>query len=144
MDNQAGVEERLVEHARGGLLPRKDLSGGVCSVKLKNPLCGDEVTYSGVITANNTLSVSAEVAGCFVCKVAASIVAGELEGAVAELVESRLQSFRNEFTAGSDTSLQGDLSLLFRFRDYPQRVKCVLLPVDVASKLLQALSKNGA
>lgn len=143
MDSSEALEERLIEHAKGLLLPDHKLTGNVCSVKLKNPLCGDEVTYSGVVATDARLSLAVEVSGCFVCKVAASIVANELIAHMLDEGECRLNLFRRGYL-GEPAVIEGDLALLYRFKGYPQRTKCVLLPVDVATKLIHHLRAQGS
>jgi nitrogen fixation NifU-like protein len=98
-----------------------------------NPFCGDEVTLQikindeGMVTAVSSVSQ-----GCSIVQASASMMAELMEGKTLEQLMGLSRRFRS-FMQGDPVEEGkvaglGDLEALQVVRQYPVRIKCVLLP----------------
>ncbi len=114
-----------------------------------NPFCGDEVTLQikindeGMVTAVSSVSQ-----GCSIVQASASMMAELMEGKTLEQLMGLSRRFRsfmqvNPVEEGKVAEL-GDLEALQVVRQYPVRIKCVLLPwLALEEGIEQASSDDG-
>jgi nitrogen fixation protein NifU and related proteins len=95
-----------------------------------NPLCGDRLTVYVRVEGDVIQEAAFEGVGCAIATASASLMTESVAGrTVADVVAllSRLQRMVTATTSESPDDL-GTLSVLAGVREYPVRVKCVMLP----------------
>ncbi len=98
-----------------------------------NPFCGDRVTLRLKLDdVGAVIQVSAWSEGCSIIQASASMMADALRGKTLEELDGLARRFRGimqgKASAGEVTGPLGDLEALQVVRQFPVRIKCVLLP----------------
>lgn len=110
-----------------------------CYFTLANPLCGDEVTfYLQLNDIGQVEEIKFKSKGCFICKATAAALSKFSDKKNGTKVLELIESFRSEFISGQAASEEiAEFQLLNKLRNYPTRVKCVLLPFETLAGALK-------
>lgn len=108
-----------------------------------NPLCGDELTFHIQLDGDRLAKVRFHGVGCAISQAAASMLAGQLEGATMTQAGRIIEAMKTLLQGGEpDRALDlGDLEALAGVRKFPVRVKCAALSWNVVE---QGLAQHGA
>jgi nitrogen fixation NifU-like protein len=120
----------IVEH---GKTPRNHgaLAGATHGATMHNPLCGDEVTVSVILSDGKLDDVRFESRGCVLSRASASLMTERVRGhapGFALALGHALEAFVSGPPTDGGAALLGDLTVFEGVRDYPSRVSCVTLP----------------
>jgi nitrogen fixation NifU-like protein len=114
-----------------------------------NPFCGDEVTLQIKLDGEGRVAAVRSVSqGCSIVQSSASMMAELMEGKTLEQLMGLSRRFRS-FMQGDPVEEGkvaglGDLEALQVVRQYPVRIKCVLLPwLALEEGIEQASSDDG-
>ncbi|HSH09669.1 MAG TPA: SUF system NifU family Fe-S cluster assembly protein [Oceanipulchritudo sp.] len=95
-----------------------------------NPLCGDEIKVSLVLSGDRIEKIHFQGQGCAISKASASMMTEAISGkrveearAIAERVISALKPYGEDLVLERD----GDLAALLGVRKFPARIKCATL-----------------
>jgi len=139
-DLRALYQEVILDHAKN---PRnaRAVEHHSCSARGNNPMCGDRVTVTARLSAENRLEdVAFEGKGCAISIASASMMTEALAGQDVEAVKALFTAVHDLCTGKSEPetvkqSLPGDtaqlidkLASLSGVRQFPVRVKCATLP----------------
>ncbi len=107
-------------------------------VTLSNPVCGDEVTFFVLTGADGLIEqIRFTTKGCFICKATAAALSKLSEKKEKTEIYKLIEKFRTEFVSGAeDSSGVLEFQILHQLRNYPTRTKCVLMPFEALSSLL--------
>lgn len=126
MDHEL-YQEVLLQYARR---PRNfgPLESPTHAAEGYNALCGDEISVA--LRMENGLVSEAKFTGssCAVCTASACIMTGEVKGMSPEEVCKLAGSFRELARGGNAQGLSEKIRVLERVSQFPQRVKCAVLP----------------
>ena len=126
MDNEL-YQAVLMQHSKQ---PRNfgPLEGATHTADGHNALCGDEISVA--LRIENGAVADAKFTGhaCAICTASASIMTGEVKGLTCEQVQALAGNFRLLVKDGSGPDLPKKLQVLSGVHQYPQRVKCAVLP----------------
>ncbi len=115
-----------------------------------NPLCGDQLTLSGVLEHGRLTDIRFEGHGCAISQSAASMLTQIVKGKTIEELKHLTTLYKamfgvevegdktNAVTASEPSEELGDLVALEGVKKYPVRIKCALLS---ANTLLEMISK---
>jgi len=97
-----------------------------------NPICGDRVSLQIVISSDIISDIKFQGEGCAISQASASLMTAHLKGLALSEAESLMAQFRTLFTAEAEAHnpALGELEALKQVRQYPVRIKCVLMPWD--------------
>lgn len=140
MDNEL-YQEVLLQYARR---PKNfgPLESCTHAAEGFNALCGDEISVA--LKMENGLISEAKFTGasCAVCTASACIMTGEVKGKSREEVCRLAGSFRELARGGGEAdTIPEKLRVLERVSQFPQRVKCAVLPWET---MVSALGKPVA
>ena len=97
-----------------------------------NPFCGDDVDIKMKLDENGRVSdISIFSNGCSIIQASASIMGENVTGMTLDEIGSLYETFRLSMSNAApeiDNSIVGSLKALQTVRQYPVRVKCVMLP----------------
>jgi nitrogen fixation protein NifU and related proteins len=96
-----------------------------------NPLCGDEIILSVVISAaDNIDDIAFSGRGCSISQASASMMTELVKGQALDEAEAAVQRFTRKMASREPppAELQEELDALQGVKKYPARVKCALLP----------------
>lgn len=96
-----------------------------------NPLCGDEVELSLLISAADRVDdIRFAGRGCSISQASASMMTDVVKGHTLEEVSTAVQQFTQSMAnrQPAPTELEEELDALQGVKRYPARVKCALLP----------------
>ncbi len=95
-----------------------------------NPLCGDEIEVSLIISDGRVEDVRFEGKGCSISQASASMMTDIVKGHTLDEVDSEVKSFTQAMANRQATpgELESELDALQGVKRYPARVKCALLP----------------
>lgn len=121
---------RLAAAATGaGELPEASTS-----IKVKNPMCGDQIKLDARIENGRITAIAHETRACVLCQASASLITGLIAGETGEgirtgrgLVEAMLQGTEPSPLDGSDWAAY---SVFTPVIEHHNRHRCVLLPFD--------------
>lgn len=122
---------------------KRELPGAQHTCTRNNPLCGDEIGVSAVVTDGRVAEVTFQGAGCSISQSSASMMTEAVSGRPIDEALSMASDFRG-MMAGEvepDEERFGDLVALKGVVQYPIRIKCAVLAWDV---LQEALTTDGA
>lgn len=112
-----------------------------------NPLCGDQLTMTALVSDNKLEDIRFEGHGCAISQSAASMLTALMKGKSLDDIKLLSQTYKNMFGVHEKSedpknkfSLDdlGDLISLEGVKKYPVRIKCALLS---ANTLLESLQK---
>jgi nitrogen fixation NifU-like protein len=116
-----------------------ELSRPAISSTIENPLCGDVVTLflesdeSGFIK-----NIRFKVKGCFLCRASAAALAERVDGISKSDAIQVIEKFHSEFMSHEKSTDESPVfQQLHKLRQYPTRVKCVLLAFEALEKLVR-------
>lgn len=97
-----------------------------------NPLCGDQVVVTVLLTEGRLSSVRCEAKGCALCRASASLMTLALEGLSVGAAQAKVVNFekalRRPISGDSNEPLvEEELSALWAVRAVPSRIGCVTL-----------------
>jgi nitrogen fixation protein NifU and related proteins len=112
-----------------------------------NPLCGDEVELSLLISDDRIDDIAFSGRGCSISQASASMMTETAKGHslsdVREAIQRFTQSMANRSAAPRE--LEDELDALQGVKRYPARVKCALLPWTTLRESLDLFEhRNGA
>jgi nitrogen fixation protein NifU and related proteins len=96
-----------------------------------NPACGDEIHLAVKFDADGGLEdIKFTGSGCAISQASASLMTMKLKGKSRGEALDMLQAFHDLVTndAGDASKTLGDLRVMKGVRNFPQRVKCAMLP----------------
>lgn len=136
MDNEL-YQAVLLQHSKR---PRNfgQLEHATHSADGHNALCGDEVSVA--LRMENDVVAEAKFTGsaCAICTASASIMTGEVTGLPAEKVEELAGNFRLLAKDGAAPGIPPKLEVLGGVHQFPQRVKCAVLPWETLVSALHS------
>ena len=112
-----------------------------------NPFCGDRAIWQLKIdSVGKICGVRAIAEGCSIIQAATSMLSDLLEGKSLVAVVELGAKFRHAMQKGSaDESIDlGDLRALQVVRQYPERIKCALLPLTALEEGIKAYNNKLA
>jgi nitrogen fixation NifU-like protein len=123
-------QEVILDHSRR---PRNfgELPDAAVRVHGDNPACGDEIHLAVKFDAAGGLEdIKFTGRGCAISQASASLMTMKLKGKSRPEALEMLQTFHNLVTndAGDAPKALGDLRVMKGVRNFPQRVKCAMLP----------------
>jgi nitrogen fixation NifU-like protein len=95
-----------------------------------NPLCGDEVELSLLISDDHIDQIAFSGRGCSISQASASMMTESVKGHTLGDVRSAVQHFTQNMAnrQAAPAELEDELDALQGVKRYPARVKCALLP----------------
>ena len=95
-----------------------------------NPLCGDEIELSLLISDDHVSDIRFSGRGCSISQASASMMTDVVKGQSLDEVDSAVQRFTSTMAnrQSSAAELEDELDALQGVKRYPARVKCALLP----------------
>jgi len=120
------------------------------SCEAVNPFCGDEIRFQINLDDNNrVMEVGFQGEGCAINQAAGSIVSEALKGlTLSDVLELSIffsslmkASLPKEVVAADEEAINlGELSALYKVREFPVRVKCALLAWSALDSGISTLS----
>jgi nitrogen fixation NifU-like protein len=102
-----------------------------------NALCGDEITLALKIEDGKVADAKFCGPSCTICTASASIMTGEIKGLPIEEAKKMAGNFREMARSGSAHDLPRKVQILDRVHQFPQRVKCAVLPWETLVNALE-------
>ena len=93
-----------------------------------NALCGDEISLALTMENGVVREVKFTGSACAICMASASMMTGEIGGMTSAEAKKLAASFRSLAISGTIQDLPKSLQILGGVHQYPQRVKCAILP----------------
>jgi nitrogen fixation protein NifU and related proteins len=123
-------QEVILDHSRR---PRNfgELPDAAVRVHGDNPACGDEIHLAVKFDADGGLEeIKFTGRGCAISQASASLMTMKLKGKSRPEAMELLRAFHNLVTndASEASKALGDLRVMKGVRNFPQRVKCAMLP----------------
>lgn len=123
-------QEVILDHSRR---PRNfgELPNAAVLVHGDNPACGDEIHLAVKFDASGGLEdIKFTGRGCAISQASASLMTIKLKGKSRAEAMEMLRAFHELVTndAGESVKALGDLRVMRGVRNFPQRVKCAMLP----------------
>jgi nitrogen fixation protein NifU and related proteins len=123
-------QEIILDHSRR---PRNfgELADAAVLVHGDNPACGDEIHLAVKFDADGGLEdIKFTGRGCAISQASASLMTMKLKGKGRGEVMDMLRAFHDLVTNDTNEAPKalGDLSVMKGVRNFPQRVKCAMLP----------------
>lgn len=101
-----------------------------------NAMCGDEISVALKIDDGAVTDARFTGSACVICTASASIMTGEVKGMSCDAAKQLAANFRELAKSGTGSALPMKLQVLGGVHQFPQRVKCAVLPWET---LLRAL-----
>jgi len=123
-------QEVILDHSRR---PRNfgELPGAAVTVHGDNPACGDEIHLAVKFDPSGGLEEIKFIGrGCAISQASASLMTMKLKGKSRPEAMEMLRAFHELVTADGEEASKalGDLCVMKGVRNFPQRVKCAMLP----------------
>ena len=137
--------EVLGEHSRN---PdhKHHLSGATCSVKGRNPSCGDEITLELQVEDGMVKDAAFTGIGCAISQASTDIMAGLIRGkSVAEargLAQKFIRMIKGEITDEEELEELDEALALKNVSHMPARVKCAVLAWHTLDDALTSENNN--
>jgi len=123
-------QEVILDHSKSPRNCRR-LENADLSADGYNPLCGDKITVFLRTEGEHVREVTFEGSGCAISMASASMMTQALDGATADEIEQRFQTFQQLVTGKLDfdeAPLQlGKLAVFAGVCKFPVRIKCATL-----------------
>ena len=103
-----------------------------------NALCGDEISVALRIENDSVAEAKFTGSACAICTASASIMTGEIQGLTCKAVHTLAGNFRLLAKDGTGTDLPKKLEVLGGVHQFPQRVKCAVLPWETLVSAMQS------
>jgi nitrogen fixation NifU-like protein len=132
-------QEVILDHSRR---PRNfgELPDAAVLVHGDNPACGDEIHLAVKFNADGGLEdIKFSGRGCAISQASASLMTMKLKGKSRPEVMDMVHAFHELVTndASEAPKALGDLRVMKGVRNFPQRVKCAMLPWRAAEQALE-------
>jgi nitrogen fixation NifU-like protein len=101
-----------------------------------NAMCGDEIAVALKVEDGKVSEAKFTGSSCAICTASACLMTGEIRGLTCDAACKLASSFRGLIREGSSPDVTEKLRLLDRVHQFPQRVKCAVLPWET---MVQAL-----
>ncbi|MDX1958092.1 MAG: SUF system NifU family Fe-S cluster assembly protein [Leptospiraceae bacterium] len=105
-------------------------------VKKNNPLCGDSVELFLKFDSLKIFEISFQATGCILCRASASLMTNLLYGKEISYARN-LKNNIEKFLMHDSNELEKDLKVLEIVKNFPMRVKCVMLSWNLLEKGLE-------
>ena len=113
------------------------------SVRIDNPLCGDEVTLDLFDDGDIVREIGHRVRGCLLCEAAASWVSLHSVGRPRSEAQEALRAARAMLASGElGSSRWPDLELFLPVHAAKSRHRCVLLPLEALTSAAEQLEQG--
>jgi nitrogen fixation NifU-like protein len=132
-------QEVILDHSRR---PRNfgELPDAAVRVHGDNPACGDEIHLGVKFGADGDLQdIKFTGHGCAISQASASLMTMKLKGKSRTEATEMLSAFHDLVTKETNDApkMLGDLRLMQGVRNFPQRVKCAMLPWRAVEQAMQ-------
>jgi len=127
-------QEIILDHAKRPM-NRGLLADATITVPAENPSCGDEVTLQLRVAAGRIEEARFTGQGCAICIASASMMTRAIKGLPCDDAATLMRQVRAGAQGGGPMPA-GEISALEGVRDFPQRVKCALLPWEALREAL--------
>ena len=132
-------QEVILDHSRR---PRNfgELPDAAVRVHGDNPACGDEIHLAVKFDGGGGLEdIKFTGRGCAISQASASLMTMKLKGKSRKEAVEMLHAFHDLVTndAGDASKPLGDLRVMKGVRNFPQRVKCAMLPWRAVEQALE-------
>ncbi|MBT3223840.1 MAG: SUF system NifU family Fe-S cluster assembly protein [Proteobacteria bacterium] len=122
-------QEVILDHNRR---PRnfRALEDATHSAAGHNPLCGDNVTVSLILTDGVVTDIAFQGSGCAISTASASLLTEAVKGKTEEEIQAIFGAFQELVTGRDDNpdiEALGKLAVFEGVREFPMRVKCATL-----------------
>lgn len=136
MDNEL-YQEVLLQHSKR---PRNfgPLENATHAADGHNALCGDEISVALRMQDNTVDEAKFTGSACAICTASASIMTGEVKGLKRDDVETLAAKFRQLAKDGNAADVPMKLQVLGGVHQFPQRVKCAVLPWETLVSALNS------
>jgi len=102
-----------------------------------NALCGDEISLALRVEGDTVSDAKFTGSACAICTASASLMTGEIKGLSREAVQTLATNFRHLAIEGTATDVPKKLEVLGGVHQFPQRVKCAVLPWETLATALK-------
>lgn len=135
MDNEL-YQAVLLQHSKQ---PRNfgPLENATHAADGHNALCGDEISVALRIDGDTLAEAKFTGSACAICTASASIMTGEVKGLTCDAVQTLAGNFRTLLKDGSGPDVPPKLEVLSGVHQFPQRVKCAVLPWETLLSAMQ-------
>jgi len=121
---------RLAAEATGS----GDLPEATASIKVKNPMCGDQIKLDARIENGRITAIAHETRACVLCQASASLVTGLIPGETEESIRIGRAQVEAMLTGAAPSPLDGShwapYGVFTPVIEHQNRHRCVLLPFD--------------
>lgn len=126
MDNEL-YQAVLLQHSKR---PKNfgPLEGATHAADGHNALCGDEISVALRMNGDTVSEVKFSGSACAICTASASMMTDEIKGLTREAAETLASNFRLLAKDGDAAGIPAKLRVLGGVHQFPQRVKCAVLP----------------
>lgn len=143
MELDSLYQDVILDHFRNprckGALDNPD-----ASVRLVNPLCGDEIKLTVGIKDGRICDVACEGHGCAISQASASMMSELLKGKTLEEVRARVELFKQVLEGKSVPDIEeklGDAAALEGVKNFAARIKCAVLAWEAMETCLTEVNK---
>ena len=105
-----------------------------------NALCGDEVTVSLQVENGKVVDAKFSGSACAICTASSCLMTDAVKGLTPEEVESLAEQFRELAKSGTGQNVSKKLQILGGVHQFPQRVKCAVLPWETMMTAMDTAS----
>ncbi|MCK9588974.1 MAG: SUF system NifU family Fe-S cluster assembly protein [Terrimicrobiaceae bacterium] len=109
-----------------------------------NALCGDEISVAVRIEDDTIADAKFTGTACAICTASASIMTGEVKGLTCDAVRALAGNFRLLAKDGTGPDVPAKLQVLGGVHQFPQRVKCAVLPWETLVSALHSPVEGGS
>jgi len=136
MDNEL-YQAVLLQHSKK---PRNfgPLENPTHSADGHNALCGDEISVALRIENGAVAEAKFSGSACAICTASASMMTAEVKGLACDAVETLAGNFRQLAKDGLGPDVPMRLQVLGGVHQFPQRVKCAVLPWETLVRALKS------
>ena len=103
-----------------------------------NALCGDEISVALRIENGTVAEAKFTGSACAICTASASIMTGEIKNLTCDDIEHLAGNFRQLAKDGTGPDVPTKLQVLGGVHQFPQRVKCAVLPWETLVTALRS------
>jgi len=145
MKIEALYQELILQHYRH---PRNrgELEGADVEIRMRNPVCGDDITLQMRLRDGRVEAARFSGQGCSISQASASMMTQLLEGKSLDEADALAARF-TEMMHGSEEAARdrslGDLRALSGVAKFPVRVKCALLAWNALQEAGREVRGNG-
>ncbi len=135
MDNEL-YQEVLLQHSKR---PKNfgPLESPTHAADGHNALCGDEISVALRIADDTISDIKFTGSACAICTASASIMTGEVKGLTCGDACRLAADFRTLAKDGAGPDVPARLRVMGGVHQFPQRVKCAVLPWETLVSALQ-------